>query len=360
MPCHDDLVPKTHWPHLTAALLAAGLLGACNDGGAGRATTPLPDGDLACALPLPPLTPPPTKVETACATRDDARIQAMSDAGIGLMSALGLPPGRYALPDDPAPTQLVVMFHGHGNESCAWREHMREVAAAGAVAVAMDYSGQEDRETEAFGFVANYGWAVRSGAADSILAAQYFMDRYPSITQLINIGASMGSNAAGPAAYGPDAVRADCSPLWDYWVQAEGVHNLTQEYLGIRSLAPTLPAAALAQQEIEEENGGTLEEVPDRYAEITNVLHADGLSTLKGAVLTHGTNDQTVPVDQSRQMTDALRAFGVPTHLYLVVGSDHVWEGNGEAAVMRQALDEVLRLLDGGVVSDGESQIPGP
>ncbi len=343
---------------LSACLLVGTLLAACSEGGAGRA--PLPDGELACALPLPPLSPPPLRSETVCATREDPRIQAMSDEGIGLMSALGLPPGRYALPDNPNPSQLVVMFHGHGNESCAWREHMREVAAAGAVAVAMDYSEQEDRDTEAFGFVPNYGWAVRSGAADSILAAQYFMDRYPSITQLINIGASMGSNAAGPAAYGAAAVRADCSPLWDYWVQAEGVHNLTQEYLGIRALAPGLPAAALAQQEIEEENGGTLEQVPERYAEISNVLHADGLSSLKGAVLTHGTADQTVPVDQSVQMSDALRAFGVPTHLYLVTGSDHVWEGNGEAAVMRQALDEVLRLLAGGEVVDGDTPIPGP
>ena len=53
--------------------------------------------------------------------------------------------------------------------------------------------------------------------------------------------------------------------------------------------------AAHAVAEIEEENGGTLEQVPDAYAEITNTLHGSALGYLRGAVLTHGTNDQTVP-----------------------------------------------------------------
>lgn len=315
---------------------------------------------LACAVPLPAPDLVQQATEVPCSQRADERVLAMSDAGIGLMSELGLPKGRYALPATEQPTQLVVMFHGHQNDSCSWRDHLRAAADRGAVAVAMDYSDQEDRVIEGHGFVENWGWAVRSGAADSILAAQYFMDRYPSIGEVFNFGTSMGGNVSGYAGYIDTAVRADCSALWDWWIATEGVHNLTEEYVGANALRGAIALADQAVLEIEEENGGTLAEVPERYAEITNTLHAQSLAYLKGVVLTHGTNDQTVPVDQSRQMADQLRAAGVPTHLYLVAGSDHVWEGSAEPAVMRIGLDELYRLMDGGTVADGETPASGP
>lgn len=312
----------------------------------------------ACALPLPAAGSSGPIAETPCSQRSDERLQAMSDLGIGLTSNLGLPPGRFALPANSNPTQMVVMFHGHQNDSCSWREHLQAVADRGAIAVAMDYSDQADQEIDGFGFIENWGWAVRSGAEDSLLAAQYFMDKYPSVTEVFSFGASMGGNVSGYAAYSEDAVRADCSPMWDWWIATEGVHNVTEEYIGARTLAPTLEAAAHATLEIEEENGGTLEQVPDRYAEITNTLHAGSMDYLKGVVLTHGTNDSTVPADQSRQMADQLRAVGVPVHLYLVPGSGHVWEGDGEATVMRVGLEELYRLMEGGTVSDGETPVP--
>ena len=202
---------------------------------------------------------------------------------------------------------------------------------------------------------------VRNGAYDSILAAQYFMTRYPSITQVFNIGASMGGNTSGYAIYSPDAVRADCSPMWDYWVVAEGVHNVSEEYTGARTLAESgNAAAAQAQQEIEEENGGTIEDVPDRYAQITNTTNVSAMSYLKGVVLTHGSTDQTVPIDQSQQMANGLRANGVPAHLFTITPSDHAWEGSDTLQVMKVALDELFRLMAGGTVTDGDTTVPGP
>jgi pimeloyl-ACP methyl ester carboxylesterase len=337
-----------------ATLLATALLAGCSAGSNS-------DSDLgpgpACGLPPPPVVP---QAEVPCSERSDERLAAMGDDGIGLASELGLPPGRYALPDTATPTQLVVMFHGHQNDSCSWRNHLREVAARGAVAVAMDYTGQVDQEVEGFGLVENWGWFVRSGAADSIIAARYFMDRYPTVTQVLNFGASMGGNVSGYAAYSPDAVRADCAPLWDYWIATEGVHNLTEEYTGARALAPGNALAAQAQLEIEQENGGTLEEVPERYAEITNVAHAPEMAYLKGAVFVHGTTDQTVPFDQSRQMTDNLRAVGVPVHLYPVVPSDHAWEGDAGEPVMGVGLEQLYAILGGATVADGETPVPNP
>jgi len=340
-------------PGVLVALLLAGC---------GSSTAPFVE-PLACGLPAAPSGATFEATEIPCSQRADERLGAMSDAGIGLTSELGLPPGRYALPAGAEPTQLVVFFHGHQNDSCSWRNHLRKVAERGAIGVAMNYSGQTDKVVEPFGFVENWGWFVRSGAADSIAAARYFMDRYPSITEVFNFGASMGGNVSGYAAYSPEAVRADCSKLWDWWVVAEGVHNLTEEYTGIRTVAeqsadPGLQATAQqAQQEIEEENGGTLEDRRPQYEEITNVLHVGELAYLKGVVLVHGTADTIVPFDQSRQMTDALRGQQVPAHLFPVSPSNHAWEGSDTLLVMKTSLDELFRLMDGGTVSDGETPV---
>lgn len=327
-------------------------------------TGPGPGGDidepLACELPLPSLSTMQAPIETPCSASDDERVVAMSNDGIGSTSALGLPAGRYALPGTESPTQLVVMFHGHLNNSCSWRDHLRAAADRGAVAVAMDYTGLEDREIDGVGTVQNYGWPVRAGAADSILAAQYFLDRYPTIIEVFNFNVSMGGNVGGYASYIEDAVRPDCSPLWDYMVSAEGVHNLTEEYIGIRTLALVNATAAIALPEIEEENGGTLEEVPEAYTEITNTAHTDALAYLKGVVLTHGATDQTVPVDQSNQMAAGLRLAGVPTRFITVVPSDHQWEGESSNQVMFQALEALFGLMDGGAVEDGDEQVAGP
>ena len=89
--------------------------------------------------------------EILCSQHSDPRLASMTDDGIGLTSSLGLASGRYAMPAAAAPTQLVVLFHGHGNDSCAWRRHLQQVAAHGAIGVAMDYSGQRQTPVENYG-----------------------------------------------------------------------------------------------------------------------------------------------------------------------------------------------------------------
>jgi hypothetical protein len=328
-------------------------------------------------------------VEIACSQRSDPRVKEMSDTGIGLTSTLGLAAGRYALPDTAAPTQLVVMFHGHGNDSCSWRNHLRQAAARGAVAIAMNYTGQRDLVLEPYGLVENYGWFMRAGAADSIAAAKYFLARYPTITQVFAMGISMGANASGVAVASPDAVRADGTPLFDYWVAVEGVHNLIEEYLIARGVAPFNAGAALAQQEIEEENGGALEDVPERYLEITNTANVDFMTGLKGVVLVHAVDDGLVPTNQSVEMAAALNAVGVPAHHFTVLGNGgeesgttgtaivagpvfgaagqeyespfagHGWEGSDTQIVIKTSFDQLFALMDGGTVEPGETPVPG-
>jgi acetyl esterase/lipase len=323
-----------------------------------------------------------TALEVPCSQHSDPRLASMSDSGIGFTSALGLADGRYALPAAAEPTQLVVMFHGHLNDTCSWRNHLRDAAARGAVAVAIDYVRQTPVE--------NYGWNMREAARDSIAAARYFLAAYPSITQVFAFGISMGGNASGLAVASRDAVRADGSPLFDYWVDVEGVNNLTEEYLVIRTVAPANAGAALAQQEIEQENGGTLEQQPAAYAELTNIARARDMSYLKGAVVVNGLDDGLVTTDQSPQMAAALNAVGVPTHLYTAVLCDqaecgsnasaivadpifaqlgqpypaafagHGWEGSDTQIVIRTGLIQLWELMAGSAVQPGETVVPEP
>lgn len=321
--------------------------------------------------------------EIPCSEHTDPRLQSMTDDGIELTSTLGLAPGRFALPSTAAPTQLVVFFHGHGNDSCGWRGHLQRAAARGAVAVAMDYTPQRQTPVE------NYGWFVRAGAADSIAAANHFLATYPSITEVFALGISMGGNAAGVAMASPDAVRADGSPLFDYFVDVEGVNSLIEEYLIARSLAPVNGGAALATQEIEEENGGPIDAVPERYLEINNVTRAPDMAELKGAVIVNGLDDGLVPTNQSPEMTAALLAAGVPTHSFTVLGTGgaeagttgtgivatpllaafgqeyeaplagHGWEGSETHLVIKTGFDQLWALMAGGTVEAGETVVPG-
>jgi dipeptidyl aminopeptidase/acylaminoacyl peptidase len=297
----------------------------------------------------------------------------MNDTGISSTSELGLASGRYALPDSETPTQLVIMFHGHGNDSCSWRRHLQQAAERGAIAVAMDYTGQRQTPSE------NYGWFVDEGAADSIAAARYFLNAYPSIRQVFAIGISMGGHAAGLAVASPDAVRADGSPLFDYFVDVEGVNNIIEEYLVARGVAPVNAGGALAQQEIEEEYGGSLETVPDAYLTSSIVTRAQDMK-LRGALIVNAVDDGLVPTDQSPQMAAALIAAGVPAHVFTVLGrgdgesgttataiaagplfdaagqsyespfAGHGWEGSETQLVVRTGFEQLFALMAGGTV----------
>jgi dipeptidyl aminopeptidase/acylaminoacyl peptidase len=316
----------------------------------------------------------------------------MSDAGVAPTSALGLASGRYALPATGTPTQLVVMFHGNHNDSCSWRNHLRQAASRGAIAIAMDYTGQRTQDG-----TANWGWFVNEGATDSIAAAKYFIAKYPSITQVFAFGVSMGGNASGMAVASKDAVRADGSALFDYWVDVEGVNNLIEEYTIIRPLAPFVPAAAVAQNEIEEEAGGPIEKKRGAYLQLTNIARVNDMMTngLKGAIVVNGVDDGLVSTSQSPEMAAALNAAGIPAHLFTVLlrgdgesgttatGSflfgpgapaeavydttgngdyesplaGHGWEGSDTQLVIATGLDQLWLLMTGKDVSPGETVV---
>lgn len=288
----------------------------------------------------------------------------MSDRGIGLTQRLGLASGKYALPPNRTPRQLVVLLHGYGNDACAWRNHLRAVAEHGAVGIAMDYTGQNPKT--------NRGWRVLEGAEDSIKATKYFLRRFPSIKETFVMGISMGGNAAGMVVASPNARRPNGKPLFDDLVAVEGVHNLIQEYQAFRNVS------AEFAEDVEQEAGGTFEEVPDRYVELTNLARVSEMSYLHSAVLVHGIDDILVAYSQSRDMASALRREGVPTELFTVVGrgdgesgstitgtavdtaaadndyespiAGHGWEGSDTQLVIRIGFEQLWKVMAGKIV----------
>jgi pimeloyl-ACP methyl ester carboxylesterase len=242
-----------------------------------------------------------------------------ADSVIPTQDKLGLS-GLFARPAK-APSQLVVFDHGYGKPATVyWAGHLKETAQHGALAVALDYRGQQ--------LVPPYrGWNVYEGAEDSIAAAKYFLAACPSIEQVILMGVSMGGNTSG-LAVAADATRADGSPLFDYWIDVEGVANVTETYLEATAVSPFNAFAARAKEDIENDFGGTLAEQPDRYREATIVSRGDdlGASGIKGVTLVHGLDDGLVPYNQSRELESVLAAQGIPTDFFTVAT-----KGSGES-----------------------------
>lgn len=290
--------------------------------------------------------------------------------------------GRYALPSATAPTRLVVFAHGYRNTSASWEPHLRAAAGGhGAIAFALDYRG-----TGYTGLPGdNRGWFVKVGAEDSIQAARYFLGRCPSIERVAILGISMGGNMSG-LAVAAQAKRLDGStPLFDYWVDVEGVANMTETYLEATAVASTSPYVQGAKDDIEFACGGTLWEEPDCYREHTVLARVPEIvgADPQGVVIVHGVDDGLVPYDQSRELATALGAGGVALDFFTVLRRNdwqnpgsrgdeggttlssnfveplpgvgpywsrplagHGWEGSTTHIVIRTGFDRLWRLLD--------------
>ena len=130
------------------------------------------------------------------------------------------------------------MFHGYGNTSNSWVCHLLDAAQNhNAVAVAMDYRGT--------GTAADHrGWFVREGAEDSIFAAKYFLQKFPSIRNVEAFGISMGGNASGLAVAAGAKRPGTNTPLFDYWVNVEGATSMVETYLEAQAVGATGSAFA--------------------------------------------------------------------------------------------------------------------
>lgn len=287
------------------------------------------------------------------------------DSILSTQSVLGLN-GAYALPATN-PVGLVVFGHGYRNSSVAWYGHLAQAAHHGLVAVAVDYRG--------LGPAPDYrGWPASAGAADLVTAGQFFQNQC-GIKQVVLLGVSMGGNMTGLAVAAKAKRLSSSTPLWDYWIDVEGVTNWIETYASAVAVGKTGNAyAAGAGQDIAAEAGGTLIAVPKAYAQRDVLLRVPDIakSGIKGVVMIHSVEDGTVPSDQTRETAVALRLEHVKTDVYSILrrtadrdpghdqstllgaaglGADdpfsgHAWEGSSTHIVMTTSMSRLFALFE--------------
>jgi pimeloyl-ACP methyl ester carboxylesterase len=213
---------------------------------------------------------------------------------------------------------MVVFSHGYGHSSYSWKAHLARVAQRlNVITVAMDGRGLTFTGTfKSDGVTPNTsGWPVQAAADDGIAAAKLFESTCPGLGTIVNYGVSLGGNTSGIIAK-TAAKRADgVTPMFDWWVDVEGVNNLVETYMEARGASPS------AASDIQHETGGPIEVVgPDAYTARTNVLHTAEMKAagLKGVVLVQGVDDGLVPYNQSQEMFDSLNAAGIAAQYFTV------------------------------------------
>ena len=244
-----------------------------------------------------------------------------SDEAIPLtLSVSGEPAaGHYALPAE-APETLVVFGHGYGHSSYSWTHHMTRIARElGVVAVGMDYRGLDFvGDADKDGVPETRGWNAMKGAEDLLAAAQHFQASCKTIKRTVLLGVSMGANMSGLALALAPKTPAD--PVFDHWIDVEGAVNVIETYLSARAVAPAIPYAKNAQQDIETEMGGPIESHYQEYQKRAVVTRIDEIkaSGVKGVTVIHGLDDGLVPYNQGREMASLLLEAGIPTDMFTV------------------------------------------
>jgi pimeloyl-ACP methyl ester carboxylesterase len=246
-----------------------------------------------------------------CDGSTQSSLQQIADLS-GLPPAIAGVTGEWASPSSPS--AMVVFMHGYGQSSVAWENHILQAVSHGALAFATNYRG-----TTAPGD--GGAWHVREGAEEAVAMAKYFRAACPTIEHVYLFGVSMGGNSSGLAAASADATWGG-GPLFDQWIDVEGVTDLAEEYVEASAVALSgNPLAVNATKDIESECGGTLAEQPACYAALTVVLHTSEIAAtgIHGVTVVHGVDDGEVGTDQGREISTALRASGVATDQFTVL-----------------------------------------
>lgn len=259
------------------------------------------------------------------------------------------------------------------------------------MAVAMDYRGMEIGEDPGGeGLPTARGWPAMDGAEDLIAAARLFDARCaPRIVTLF--GVSMGGNMTGLALAeaGERGIRSrDGSPLFDYWIDVEGVVNLIETYVEGRVACVAIRVGCREMQDFERETGGPIEQNPMAYVERTVVARVDDVraSGVRAAIVSHGVDDGLVPYNQSLEISTELRLVGIPTEMRTVGLEDedteqettltghvlrnvdpsydsplagHASERSTTHIVMEDALDRLWTLMAGSKPANRECAVNG-
>jgi acetyl esterase/lipase len=191
-------------------------------------------------------------------------------------------------------------------------QQARELAEAGYVAVPVDYTLKWPA------FIDDAQLAVRWVRANA--------DRYGIDPERIcAYGHSSGAQLAAMLAVRDTRDTAD-PPLADYSSRVTCAVDLAG------TADATIPHPDRFENEVRaEELGGTLEEVPEAYEDVSPLAFVDKQSA--PMLVIHGTADTIVPVEQSRLLVAALEDVGVEAVYIELEEADHFtvadWTRNG-------------------------------
>ncbi|WP_372781107.1 alpha/beta hydrolase family protein [Litorivivens sp.] len=296
-------------------------------------------------------------------------------------SGLPLPLAYMAYRRDETPTRLVVFAHGISHEvNRSWVPHMRrELMLARFL--------QNNPGNVAFvstNYRDNYGFPALRGAHDTIAATLHMLEKFPTIETVYLFGVSMGGAVSGTAiaesvdlANGGSKFTEDGSPLFDYWIDVEGVSSIIETYSEAAAAAGGTgnETAMAAQSGIERDTGGSPVQCPLAYERRSPVFQAALMKRagIRAATVVHAVNDGLVPYNQGRQMAGALATATIPTQFYTIVGvfpgqnpgstgtgtlgageadpllnlAGHASEADAFHPVMRTAFEQLRKMLDG-------------
>jgi dipeptidyl aminopeptidase/acylaminoacyl peptidase len=216
-----------------------------------------------------------------------------------------LPPAR----DEPRPA--VVLLPGGGVSRLSMWAQAKELADAGYVAVTVDYISPKPE------FIDDAQLAVRWVRAN---ADRYGIDP----ARICAYGYSLGGQLAAMLAVREtrdttDPVLAEYSSRVACAVDLAGTTDAT------------IPHPDPSENEARaEELGGTLEEVPDAYRDVSPVAFVDEQSA--PMLIIQGAADNINPVEQSRLLVEALQEAGVEVIYAELAGVGHgvdTWDVNG-------------------------------
>ncbi len=224
--------------------------------------------------------------------------------GLEIHGYITFPPGR-----DAKNLPMIVMPHGgpqsHDTIECDW---MTQAFASRGYAVFRPNFRGSDGYGQAF-IEAGYGEWGKKMQTDLSDGARYLVSQGIADAKRISIfGWSYGGYAAlaaatfDPAVYRCSAAGAPVSDL-----------NAMMTWVGQQSGTQRSGAFAYWKRYMAEDKGG--------LAAVSPALHADKVNM--PLLLIHGTDDTTVPINQSERMVAAMKAAGKPVEYVTLLREDH-------------------------------------
>jgi acetyl esterase/lipase len=215
-----------------------------------------------------------------------------------------------------SPRPAVMIFPSWGSTRISELQTALELAKHGYVAVPADYRMSWPEHID------DAQLAVRWLRAN---AAEYGVDP----ERVCALGASSGGQIA--ALLGVRDTRAASADVEvEYGDQSSRV-TCAIDISGSTDLTIPEPSA-VERQLIAEELGGTIDEAPEAYRDLSAVTFVDEQSA--PFLIIHGNPDGTVPVEHARRLLAALQAAGIDVVYHEIPGASHFsgvdWETNGD------------------------------